>query len=281
MAWGNVEKAPLQKSERLGAPDGLWIKCKNCKSVIYKLDFEQNQNVCMKCKFHYPIDPMKRMSKFLDKGSFEEFNGELETSDPLKFEDTKPYSSRLESSQKKTSRKDAIITGKGKVAGREVLVGVMDFGFMGGSMGSVVGEKISRLLLKAAKEKIPAIVFSSSGGARMQEGILSLMQMGKTCAALSKCKENGVPFISVLTHPTTGGVAASYAMLGDINIAEPGALIGFAGPRVIKQTIGQDLPEGFQRSEFLLKHGMIDLISTRDDLRENINRLLNMLCANL
>ena len=278
---GRSRKSTTSKSEKLGAPDGLWIKCKNCKSVIYRKDFEQNQNVCVKCQHHYPIDPLKRMEKFLDRGTFEEFNEDLESSDPLNFTDTLAYKNRLDSSQKKRGRKDAIITGSGEIAGRRVLLGVMDFGFMGGSMGCVVGEKIAQLLLRAAAEKVPAIIFSSSGGARMQEGILSLMQMGKTCAALAKCRENSVPFISVLTHPTTGGVAASYAMLGDVNIAEPGALIGFAGPRVIRQTIGAELPDGFQRAEFLLKHGMIDMISNRDSMRENMIRILNVLCANL
>ncbi|MDB2447415.1 acetyl-CoA carboxylase carboxyl transferase subunit beta, partial [bacterium] len=178
MAWGDVEKAPLQKSQKRDAPDGLWVKCKSCKKAIFRTDFEQNQNVCMVCQHHYPIDPKKRMDKFLDRGSFEEFNSELESPDPLNFTDTKSYKARLEVSQKKTARKDAIITGRGTIKEMPVLVGVMDFGFMGGSMGSVVGEKIARLLLKAASEKIPAIMFSSSGGARMQEGILSLMQMG-------------------------------------------------------------------------------------------------------
>lgn len=281
MAWGEVEKAPLQKSERLGAPDGLWIKCKNCNAVIYRKDFEQNQNVCTKCDYHYPVDPMIRISKLLDKDSFQEMFESLESHDPLDFADTKKYSDRLSASQKKTSRRDAIITGRGQIEGNDLYIGVMDFGFMGGSMGSVVGEKIARIMLKGAEDKVPVVVFSSSGGARMQEGILSLMQMGKTCAALSKCRENGVPFISVLTHPTTGGVAASYAMLGDVNIAEPGALIGFAGPRVIRQTIGQELPEGFQRSEFLLEHGMIDMISQRDAMRENLSRILGVMCANL
>lgn len=281
MAWGEIEKAPLQKSQKLGAPDGLWIKCQKCRSVIYRFDFEENQNVCTKCLHHYPIDPLKRMEKFLDKDSFDEFDQDLQSPDPLEFFDSKSYKARLEATQKKTSRKDAIITGHGKLKGQPVLVGVMDFGFMGGSMGSVVGEKIARMLLKAVELRVPAIMFSSSGGARMQEGILSLMQMGKTCTALAKCKENGIPFISVLTHPTTGGVAASYAMLGDINIGEPGALIGFAGPRVIRQTIGEELPKDFQTSEYLLEHGMLDMISHRDSLREDISRILKILCSNL
>lgn len=281
MAWSEIEKAPLKKSEKLGAPDGLWLKCNNCGSVIYRSDFEQNLNVCTKCQHHYPIDPMMRIESMLDKDSFEEMDRDLKSDDPLKFKDSKSYADRLKATQKRTGRSDAIITGKGKIQQREVYVGVMDFGFMGGSMGSVVGEKIARIILAGAENKIPVIVFSSSGGARMQEGILSLMQMGKTCAALTKCRDNGVPFISVLTHPTTGGVAASYAMLGDVNIAEPGALIGFAGPRVIRQTIGEELPVGFQRSEYLLEHGMVDMITPREAMRDTLHQILSMLCSEL
>jgi len=277
MAWTNVQKAPLQKSERLGAPDGLWLKCNQCRGVIYRKDFEANQCVCTKCQHHYPIASGARISFFLDKDSFKEFDADLESTDPLEFADTKSYKDRLRAAQKHLGLKDAMVSGEGLLEGIPVQVAVMDFRFMGGSMGAVVGEKIARCFLRAIEKKQPAIVFSSSGGARMHEGIVSLMQMAKTCAALARMREHGVPMISVLTHPTTGGVAASYAMLGDVNVAEPGALIGFAGPRVIRQTIGQELPEGFQRSEFLMEHGMVDLILHRDTMRSRLSQILRII----
>lgn len=279
MAWNSIQKAPLNKSEKLGAPDGLWIKCNNCKGVIYRKDFEANQCVCTLCEYHYPIAAALRIKFFLDPDSFVELDSNLVSTDPLNFSDTKPYKERLKATQKHLGIKDALISGEGLLEGIPVQIAAMDFRFMGGSMGAVVGEKIARTFARAVQKKQPAIIFSSSGGARMQEGIVSLMQMAKTCAALSLMRDKGVPMVSVMTHPTTGGVAASYAMLGDINVAEPGALIGFAGPRVIRQTIGQELPEGFQTSEFLMEHGMLDLILHRDSLRGKISQILRMISS--
>lgn len=277
MAWSNIDKAPLAKSTRRGTPDGLWHKCSSCQSVIYQHDFEANQFVCLKCKHHNPIAPEIRIRHFLDGNSYTEHDSSVRSTDPLQFSDKKPYAKRLEEAYDKTNNYDAITCVEGTLFGRSVQLGVYDFRFMGGSMGSVVGEKIARMFLRAKKNRQAAIIFSSSGGARMQEGILSLMQMGKTCVALAQLREAGLPMISVMTNPTTGGVAASYAMLGDVNIAEPGALIGFAGPRVIRQTIGQNLPKGFQTSEYLLEHGMLDLICHRDTLRDQIAKILNIL----
>ena len=277
MAWLNREKAPLAKGNRIDTPDGLWEKCSNCNEIIYKKDFDANQRVCVKCQHHFPLPPDQRIAKLLDPGTFEEFDADLSSSDPLEFADNKPYRQRLLQTQTALQRNDAIICGRGMLLARPVQLGVFDFQFMGGSMGSVVGEKIARVFLRAAASREPAIIISSSGGARMHEGILSLMQMAKTCAALNKLRDAGVPFISILTHPTTGGVAASFAMLGDVNIGEPGALIGFAGPRVIQQTIGEELPKGFQRSEYLLEHGMLDMICHRDALRVRVAQILNIL----
>jgi acetyl-CoA carboxylase carboxyl transferase subunit beta len=279
MAWLNRDKAPLAKkdSQRPEVPDGLWERCKECTEIIFRKDFEANQYVCPKCNFHYPLPPYERVRRFLDPGSFVEMDINLSSPDPLGFTDQKDYKTRLKTVQKKLGRKDAIICGRGTLMDRPVQFGVFDFQFMGGSMGAVVGEKISRLYGRALTHNEPAIIVTSSGGARMQEGILSLMQMAKTCTALAKLRNNGVPFISVLTNPTTGGVAASFAMLGDVNIGEPGALIGFAGPRVIQQTIGEELPKGFQRSEYLLEHGMLDMICHRDALRPRISQILNIL----
>ena len=277
MAWLNREKAPLTKGQRTDTPDGLWERCTNCSEIILKRDFSLNQNVCTKCGHHFSLPAVERIQHFLDPDSFEEMDAELCSTDPLKFSDNKAYSVRLAETYKRTGQFDAFFAGRGRLNGRPVQLGVFDFQFMGGSMGSVVGEKIARLYLRAAAQREPAIIFSSSGGARMQEGILSLMQMAKTCAALAKLREARVPFISVLTHPTTGGVAASFATLGDVNIGEPGALIGFAGPRVIQQTIREKLPEGFQRSEYLLEHGMLDMICDRESLRPQVAKILSML----
>ena len=277
MAWLTRDKAPLIKGQRTDTPDGLWERCADCSEIILKREFIANQNVCPKCSHHFPLDAQARIAHFLDPGSFVESDAELCSTDPLKFSDSKPYRQRLVDMHRRTGRFDAFLAGRGLLQERPVQLGVFEFQFMGGSMGSVVGEKISRLYLRAAKTREPAIIFSSSGGARMQEGILSLMQMAKTCAALAKLREARVPFISVLTHPTTGGVAASFAMLGDLNIGEPGALIGFAGPRVIQQTIGERLPEGFQRSEYLLEHGMLDMICDRESLRPTIAQVLSIL----
>lgn len=277
MAWLHRENAPLIKNQRKDTPDGLWNKCDRCDEIIFRKDFEANQRVCPKCQFHYPLPPFERIERFLDANTFEECDANLASNDPLQFCDKVPYRDRLKKVQQKLGRNDAIICGRGKLLDRWVHLGVFDFEFMGGSMGSVVGEKISRLFQRATQDRYPAIIVSSSGGARMQEGIVSLMQMAKTCAALARMRSNGVPFISILTHPTTGGVAASFATLGDVNIGEPGALIGFAGPRVIQQTIGQELPEGFQRSEYLLEHGMLDMISHREELRLRCAQILSIL----
>ncbi len=277
MAWLNINKAPLTKSEKRDTPEGLWISCPTCSEIIFRKDFVANQHVCTKCKHHFPLSAPDRIRMFLDPDSFEESDAHLSGNDPLNFQDTKKYSDRLKDSSKKTGFKDAFLSGSGLLHERAIQVGAYDFRFMGGSMGSVVGEKIARLMNRAREKRQPAVIFSTSGGARMQEGILSLMQMAKTCTALAQMREEGVPLVSVMTNPTTGGVAASYAMLGDVNIGEPGALIGFAGPRVIQQTIGQSLPEGFQRSEYLLEHGMLDLICHRDMLRGRIAQILSIL----
>jgi acetyl-CoA carboxylase carboxyl transferase subunit beta len=277
MAWAKITKAPLHKSERLDPPEGLWQKCTACHSVIYKKDFIANQNVCTKCDHHFMISATKRVHAFVDTGTFKPLDGTLFSNDPLHFSDTKSYRSRIDEAEKKGAHHDAFLAGEALLHGMPIQIGAMDFQFMGGSMGSVVGEKLKRVFLRAAQLQQPAVVFSASGGARMQEGILSLMQMAKTCAALAQLKEAGVPFLSILTNPTTGGVAASYALLGDINIGEPGALIGFAGPRVIEQTIRESLPEGFQTSEFLLQHGMLDMICHRNALRDRVAELLYIL----
>jgi acetyl-CoA carboxylase carboxyl transferase subunit beta len=277
VAWLTREKAPLAKGQRTDTPDGLWERCTKCAEIVLRRDFMSNQNVCPRCNHHFALPAIDRIRHFLDPNSFEEHDKDLCSTDPLRFSDSKPYKKRLIELHKRTGQYDAFFAGRGLLHKRGVHVGVFDFQFMGGSMGAVVGEKISRLYLRAAAAREPAVIFSSSGGARMQEGILSLMQMAKTCAALAKLREAGVPFVSVLTHPTTGGVAASFAMLGDINIGEPNALIGFAGPRVIQQTIREKLPEGFQRSEYLLEHGMLDMICHREMLRPTIARILDVL----
>ncbi len=277
MAWLNREKAPLTKGQRKDTPDGLWERCTSCNEIILRKDFTANLNVCPKCNHHFYLPADERIRAFLDAGSFVEFDKDLRSPDPLKFVDSKPYAQRLTDMHKRVGRWDAFIAGRGMLFERPVHLGVFDFEFMGGSMGSVVGEKIARVFMRAAEAREPAIVVSASGGARMQEGILSLMQMAKTCAALAQMRSRGVPFVSVLCHPTTGGVAASFAMLGDINIGEPNALIGFAGPRVIQQTIRAQLPEGFQRSEYLLEHGMLDMICHRDALRPTVAHILDIL----
>ncbi|HBO83867.1 MAG: acetyl-CoA carboxylase subunit beta [Deltaproteobacteria bacterium GWC2_42_11] len=263
--------------KRVKVPEGLWIKCEFCGEIIYKKEVERNLEVCPKCNYHFRISAARRLKLVLDENTFTETDKDIEPVDVLQFKDIKKYKDRLKSAQKTTSTKDAIICGTGLINGHKAALGVFEFDFMGGSMGSVVGEKIVRLIEKAVEEKIGLIMFSSSGGARMQEGILSLMQMAKTSAYISKLKENGLPFISVLTDPTMGGVTASFAMLGDIIIAEPRALIGFAGPRVIEQTIRQTLPEGFQRSEYLLEHGILDMIVERKNMKGIISKLLNMI----
>jgi len=276
MAWFNKSKAPIAPVEikKVQMPEGIWTKCKNCNEIIYTKEIERNLNVCPKCDYHFRISARERIALVLDEESFVEMDAAMQSTDFLEFKDSKKYKDRIKAAVKKSGGGDAVVCGDGTIEGLPVAVAVFDFGFMGGSMGSVVGEKITRAIEKGLAERKPVIVFSSSGGARMQESILSLMQMAKTSAALARLKAAGLPFISVLTDPTTGGVTASFAMLGDINMAEPRALIGFAGPRVIEQTIRQKLPPGFQRSEFLLDHGMIDMIVHRKDMKTTLAKLL-------
>jgi acetyl-CoA carboxylase carboxyl transferase subunit beta len=258
-------------------PEGLWTKCDACAAVLYRPELERNLSVCPKCSSHMPVGARARLEQFLDPGEKREIAAALEPTDPLKFRDTKKYRDRITASQKATGEKDALIALVGKLAGRDLVACAFEFSFMGGSMGSVVGEKFARAGQESLRLKAPLVCFSATGGARMQEGLLSLMQMAKTSAVLARLAEEGIPYISVLTHPTTGGVSASLGMLGDINIAEPGALIGFAGPRVIEQTVREKLPEGFQRSEFLLEKGAIDLIVDRRQMREQVAALLGLL----
>jgi len=260
-------------------PEGLWTKCEACSAVLYRPELERNQAVCPKCANHMPLSARARLEHFLDPGEQREIAASLEPVDPLKFRDSKKYRDRISAAQKKTGEKDALIALAGKLKGRDVVTCAFEFDFMGGSMGSVVGEKFARAGQESLRQRAPLICFSATGGARMQEGLLSLMQMAKTSAVLGRMAAEGIPYISVLTHPTTGGVSASLGMLGDINIAEPGALIGFAGPRVIEQTVREKLPEGFQRSEFLLEKGAIDMIVDRRQMREEIAGLLGLLTA--
>lgn len=277
MAWFNKTKAPIApvETKKVQMPEGIWTKCKNCNEIIYTKEIERNLNVCPKCDYHFRISARERIALILDDGSFVEMDAAMQSTDFLDFKDTKKYKERIKAAVKKSGG-DAVVCGDGTIEGLPVAVAVFDFGFMGGSMGSVVGEKITRAIEKGLAERKPVIVFSSSGGARMQESILSLMQMAKTCAALARLKAAGLPFISVLTDPTTGGVTASFAMLGDINMAEPRALIGFAGPRVIEQTIRQKLPEGFQRAEYLLEHGMVDMIVRRQEMKPRLAQILRI-----
>ena len=258
-------------------PEGLWTKCTACDAVLYRPELERNLAVCPKCSNHMRIKARTRLEAFLDPGENREIAARLGPGDPLKFRDSKKYRDRVTIAQKKTGEKDALIALAGKLSGRDVVACAFEFSYMGGSMGSVVGEKFARAGQECLRTRAPLICFAATGGARMQEGLLSLMQMAKTSAVLGRMAEEGIPFISVLTHPTTGGVSASLGMLGDINIAEPGALIGFAGPRVIEQTVREKLPEGFQRNEFLLEKGAIDMITDRRKLRDEISSLLEIL----
>lgn len=262
---------------RIKTPEGVWIKCAACLEIIYKPEVERNLNVCPKCNYHFRIPALERIRSIVDEGTFQEFGEDIESVDMLSFTDTKKYTDRLKEAKKKTGRKEAVITGTGRINGIEVVLGVLDFEYLGGSMGCVVGEKVTMAGEQALERKCPFLIISASGGARMQEGTLSLMQMAKTSAALARLSDAKLPFISVMTDPTTGGVAASFAMLGDIIISEPGALIGFAGPRVIEQTIKQKLPEGFQRAEFLLEHGMVDMIVERTKLKPTLTQILRFL----
>ncbi|MBI5971380.1 MAG: acetyl-CoA carboxylase carboxyltransferase subunit beta [Deltaproteobacteria bacterium] len=258
-------------------PKGLWVKCEQCGGIIFKKEVENNLDVCPKCGFHFRIRAASRLAIILDEGTFKEFDADVEPVDFLEFKDLKRYKDRLKASQKETGLKDAIITGEGLINGIRACIGAFEFSFMGGSMGSVVGEKITRMIETARENVCGAVIFSASGGARMQESIISLMQMAKTSAALARLRSAGLPYVSVLTDPTMGGVTASIAMLGDVIMAEPKALIGFAGPRVISETIRQKLPDGFQRAEYLLEHGMLDMIVERKQMKDTISKLLSML----
>ncbi len=283
MAWFSKQKKVKAKESTPAAPtpakkgEGIWYRCDACNEVVARADWEKNWNVCPSCGQHDALPVKRRFELVLDKGSFQELDADLTPQDPLGFTDAKKYRDRLRGTYKSTGLRDAFVSGVGNIEGRPVSIGCFAFEFMGGSMGSVVGEKVARVFDRAYERRIPAIVFSSTGGARMQEGIFSLMQMAKTSAALHRFRAVRKPYISVLLHPTTGGVAASFAWLGDVCIAEPKALIGFAGPRVIEQTIRQRLPEGFQKSEFLLEHGMIDLLAERAAMRATLSRVLSHL----
>jgi acetyl-CoA carboxylase carboxyl transferase subunit beta len=278
MAWFKREKKPIENptpaDERRVRTEGLWTKCDACRAIIWKKDLEANWQVCPKCNFHFRLSAKRRLDLLLDDSQWTEHDSNLASSDPLDFVDTKPYAQRLRDARHKLQMNDAIITAEGRLEGRPVICCSMEFGFIGGSMGAVVGEKVTRAVEMSLERKQPLVIVSCSGGARMMEGVVSLMQLAKASAALARLDEARVPYISVLTDPTTGGVTASYAMLGDLNIAEPGALIGFAGPRVIEQTIREKLPEGFQTAEFLLEHGFLDAVVPRTELKRYIARSL-------
>jgi len=280
MAWFRrpQERLDPQESESR-VPEGLWVKCDSCKEIIYRAEVERGGRVCPKCHYPFRISARERISQLADAGSFEERETGLTTTDPLTFKDTKRYRERIRAAAQKTSTDEAVICGLASIGGQPTVLAVFEFGFLGGSMGSVVGEKLTRAIELAIDKHLPVVIVSASGGARMQEGILSLMQMAKTSAALERLAAAGLPYISILTDPTTGGVTASFAMLGDVILAEPRALIGFAGPRVIAETIRQPLPEGFQRSEFLLAHGQLDMIVERRDLKETLRRVLAFFAA--
>ncbi len=264
-------------SAKKAVPEGLWNKCQGCGAILYRAEMERNMDVCPKCGHHDRIGARRRLDLFLDKEPREEIGADLQAQDPLKFKDSKKYKDRLSAAQKATEEKDALIVIQGKLKGMDLVAAAFEFKFMGGSMGSVVGERFVRGANRALEKGIPYVCFSASGGARMQESLFSLFQMAKTSAVLKRMAEKGVPFVSVLTDPTMGGVSASLAMLGDVNVAEPGALIGFAGPRVIEQTVREKLPEGFQRSEFLLEHGAIDMIVPRHEMRDRLHNVLGIL----
>jgi acetyl-CoA carboxylase carboxyl transferase subunit beta len=278
MAWFKRQSGDLDTSgEKKIRTEGLWVKCEDCRQIIWKKDLEENLNVCPKCDKHFRIDAQTRLFQLLDDNQYSTFDNNLASTDPLHFVDLKAYSSRLKQAQQDTGLTDAVINAQGKLNGRPVIISAMEYAFIGGSMGAVVGEAITRAIEKATEARTPIIIVSASGGARMMEGVISLMQLAKISAALARLDEAKVPYISVLTDPTTGGVTASFAMLGDLNVAEPGALIGFAGPRVIEQTIRQKLPQGFQRAEFLLEHGMLDAVVPRKELKAYIARALDFM----
>jgi acetyl-CoA carboxylase carboxyl transferase subunit beta len=282
MAWFKRDKKAIEQAtppeERKVRTEGLWVKCESCGTIVFRKDLEANLLVCPKCGFHFKMNAKQRLEMLLD-GRWTEHDAGMTSTDPLQFVDTKPYAQRLKEARKKLGMNDAVITAEGQLAGRPVVVCAMEFNFIGGSMGAVVGEKVTRGVELAMDTRQPLIVISCSGGARMMEGTISLMQLAKVSAALARLDDAKVPYISVLTDPTTGGVTASFAMLGDLNIGEPGALIGFAGPRVIEQTIRQTLPEGFQRSEFLLEHGFLDAVVSRKELKSFIASSLDLLLS--
>ncbi len=279
MAWFRKDKQPLKSQDRRDLPTDVFDKCQGCGEILYAEKLAKNLQVCPSCGYHFRLAPERYVEILLDEGSFEEIDEGVHSKDPLGFTDLEPYEERLKAAEAKVGRKSAVLTGTGTLGGIGLTLAVMDFRFVGGSMGSAVGEKIARAGRTAVERKEPLIIVSASGGARMQEGIYSLMQMAKTSAALARLHEAGFPYISVITDPTTGGVTASHAMLGDVILAEPGALIGFAGPRVIAETIGQELPDGFQRSEFLLQHGMIDRVVDRRELKTTLGVLLRHMIA--
>ncbi len=281
MAWFNRQKPGVEGSgdgEKKMRTEGLWLKCEACGQIIWKKALDDNFQVCPQCEFHFRIDARARMALLFDDGSYVEHDADMVSTDPLRFSDSKSYAERLAGMQEATQLSDALISATGKLAGRDVNICAMELKFIGGSMGSVVGEKITRAIERSMERRDPLVIVSASGGARMQEGAVSLMQLAKISSALMRLDEAGVPYISVLTDPTTGGVTASFAMLGDLNIAEPKALIGFAGPRVIEQTIRQKLPEGFQKSEFLLEHGFLDAVVKRSELKTYIADSLKFFC---
>lgn len=274
--WFKKLKEPkLQKKVKI--PEGLWVKCDNCKEIIYKKEIDKNLKVCPKCDYHFRISAKERIELLADAGSFAEFDADMCSGDPLNFKDSLAYPERLQANRNKSSLSEAVVSGEAVVNGFPVILTVMDFSFMGGSMGSVVGEKIARAVETALEKRVALISIASSGGARMQEGIFSLMQMAKVSAAIGRLKDNGIPYISVLADPTFGGVAASFATIGDVIIAEPRSLIGFAGPRVIEQTMKQQLPDNFQRAEFLLEHGLIDMVVSREDMKKTLAKLIEFL----
>ena len=277
MGWFRKVRRTLGSGEKLDVPKGLWTKCDKCGEIIYRKELEANYHICGKCGNHFRVGISEYLSILTDNGFVKEFDQKMKSKDPLGFVDSKKYTDRLKKSQEATNMPDAVRTGEITVGGYRAIIAILDFAFMGGSMGSVVGEKIARATTRATEMRVPIIIVSASGGARMQEGILSLMQLAKTSGRLAVHRNAGLPFISILTHPTTGGVTASFAMLGDVNVAEPGALIGFAGPRVIKETIGEELPEGFQTSEFVQEHGFIDVIVTRNEMKKTVITLLKHL----
>ncbi len=276
MAWFKRDKTPIPPTERSSrVPEDMWIRCSYCREIVYRKEMERDFYVCPKCNYHFRLDSLQRLQLLADRGSFSPYGEQVTTADPLGFKDARKYRDRVRDASRKSGQTEAILTGEALMEGRKVQLCVFDFAFMGGSMGAVVGERLTRAIEKAAGDGTPLVTVSCSGGARMQEGLFSLMQMAKTASALTGLSRAGRPYISILADPTTGGVSASFAMLGDVVIAEPKALIGFAGPRVIEQTIGEKLPEGFQRAEFLLEHGLLDMVVDRNHLKKMVVRLVD------